>query len=81
MASSLGLLCFSIPGLALLGAGILFIFARDSVWNWGQNKEGVIPDQFDRHRRWNLQMISIGIMLLMLGLLCLGLSGVALLQQ
>jgi hypothetical protein len=79
MARIVGLACFSVPGLILLFSGLMFIFARDFIWNRGRSVDGLFPQQYERSHQWDVQMITVGIMLLVLGALCVGLSGIGLL--
>ncbi|MCI0711577.1 MAG: hypothetical protein L0154_15590 [Chloroflexi bacterium] len=78
MARIVGLACFSVPGLILLSSGLMFIFAQDVIWNQGRSVDGVIPEHYERNVQWDAQIIVVGIMLLILGTLCVGLSGIGL---
>lgn len=70
----IGLIFFGVPGTMLLALGLLFLFGRDMLWHRGRQIDGMIPEHFARSRQWDLQMIAIGVMLLMVGSLCIGLT-------
>ena len=76
MAKIVGLACFSILGLILLISGVLFVFARDLIWRRGRSIDSMIPKDYQRNPQWDSQMIAVGIVLLVLGALCVGLSAI-----
>jgi hypothetical protein len=71
-------LCFIVPGLALLALSFIFVADHDLLWRKAREIEGMLPPNFERTRQWDLQMLLLGVMMGMMGLLCIGMAVISL---